>query len=265
MEKWSRSGRRSRSIGLKPEAYEEMFRLEDRHWWFVGRRAAIGPVIDSTVPDGDAQKILMVGCGTGGNLRLLTPKGKVFALDYSRDAVARAKQRDEATISQASAMALPFADEAFDHVTCLAVFYHSGVTDDVAAMREAWRVCKPGGIFVTTDPAFNFVRSSRHDEYMHTGRRYTKRTITERVQEAGFEFITAGYYQMSLLPIAFLARRLEGLLPKSEKGDIYSDLAVLPSWLNSLVAGVLKAEAALGHMVPLPFGLSCYCVARKPA
>ncbi len=255
--------RASRSSQLKPEAYEEMFRLEDRHWWFVGRRAAIGPVIDQHVPAGEDQKILMVGCGTGGNLRLLTPKGKVFALDFCWDGVSRAKHRDQARLAQASAMALPFGDEAFDHVMCLAVLYHRGVTDDLAAMREAWRVCKPGGMFVTTDPAFNFVRSSRHDEYMHTGRRYTKRSLLGRVCEAGFEPVKAGYYQMSMLPAAFLLRRLEGLLPRRNKG-YESDLAQFPGWVNGLIAGFLKAEAAFGRVVPLPFGLSVYCVARKP-
>ena len=248
---------------MKPEAYEEMFQLEDRHWWFVGRRAAIGPVIDAAVPSRDGQRILMVGCGTGGNLRLLTPKGQVVALDYSWDAVSRAKQRKEAELMQASAMALPFGDETFAHVMCLAVFYHRGVTDDLAAMREAWRVCKPGGMFVTTDPAFEFTRSSRHDEYMHTGRRYTKRRLLARVQEAGFEPVSAGYYQMCLLPVAFIARRIEGLLPRRER-KLDSDLAQFPAWLNGLIAGFLKAEAALGRVVPLPFGLSVYCVARKP-
>ncbi len=240
-----------------------MFRLEDRHWWFQARRAAIGPLIDRYVPAGEGQKILMVGCGTGGNLRLLQHKGKLFALDFSWDAVSRAKQRRQAEISQASAMALPFADETFDYVTCLAVFYHRGVTDDLAAMREAWRVCKPGGMFVSTDPAFNFVRSSRHDEVMHTGRRYTKRLLVQRLREAGFEPVRAGYYQMSLLPVAIAVRRLERLLPRRES-EYKSDLAVLPGWLNSLVAGFFKAEAALGRIAPLPFGLSVFCVARKP-
>ena len=240
-----------------------MFRLEDDHWWFVGRRAAIGPVIDKAVPARDGQRILMVGCGTGGNVRMLTPKGQVFALDFSWDAVSRTKRRGEATLALASAMALPFGDEEFDHVTCLAVFYHSGVTDDLAAMREAWRVCKPGGMFVTTDPAFSLTRSSRHDDYMHTGRRYTKRIIRDRVREAGFEPVTAGYYQMCLLPIAAVVRRLEGILPRG-RSDVDSDLAVLPKWLNWSIAACLRAEAALGRIAPLPFGLSCYCVARKP-
>ena len=247
---------------MKTEAYEEMFHAEDRHWWFVSRRAAVGPVIQQAIPDREGQRILMVGCGTGGNIRLVKPKGDVFAVDLSADAVSFCGQRHEATLAQASAMALPFRDEAFDHVTCLAVCYHRGVTDDVAALREAWRVCRPGGVLVTTDPAFNFVRTCRHDEYMHTGRRYTRQIILDRVRQAGFEPVKAGYYHMCLLPAALVVRRLQALMPCRD--GLESDLWDLPKLLNRTLAGLLRVEADIGRRLRLPFGLSVYCVARKP-
>lgn len=246
---------------MKQEAYDELFRLEDRHWWFLSRRAAIGPVIERAVPARDGQRILMVGCGTGGNVRLLTPKGQVFALDYSWDAVSRSRQRGEATLAQASAMALPYADETFDHVMCLAVLYHRGVTDDVAALREAWRVCKPGGVLVTTDPAFDFVRTSQHDELNQTGRRYTKRSIVQSVRRAGFKPTGVGYYHMSLLPIAFGVRRLQALLPQPSEQK--SDLWLLPGIVNQTLTNLLRVEAEIGRRVGWPFGLSAYCVAHK--
>ena len=204
----------------------------------------------------------MLGCGTGGNVRLLTPKGKVFAVDLSWDAVSRCHKRREAKLAQANAMALPFEDCTFDHVTCLAVFYHRAVTDDRVALREAWRVCRPGGTLVTTDPAFDFVRDSAHDEYMHTGRRYTKRLILHRMRQAGFQPVNAGYYHMCLLPIAFVARHLQTFLFRRKRLD--SDLWQFPALLNRALANALRVEAEIGRRLALPFGLSVYCVARKP-
>ena len=228
----------------------------------MSRRAAIGPVIEEAVPAHPGQRILMVGCGTGGNVRLLTRKAQVFALDYSWDAVSRARQRGEATLARASAMALPYGDGAFDHVMCLAVLYHRGVTDDVAALREAWRVCKPGGMLVTTDPAFNFVRTSQHDELNQTGRRYTKRSVLRSVRRAGFDPVSASYYHLSLLPIAFAVRRLQALLP--QRSGEKSDLWLLPDTVNRALINLLRVEAEIGRRVGWPFGLSVTCVAQKP-
>ena len=42
--------------------------LEDRHWWFRGRRAIVRRLVHRAFPPADGRAIVDVGCGTGANL-----------------------------------------------------------------------------------------------------------------------------------------------------------------------------------------------------
>ncbi len=49
---------------------------------------------------------------------------------------------------------LTYPDESFNHVTCVSVIEHVGPGGDEKAVREMWRVLKPGGVLhLTTDVA----------------------------------------------------------------------------------------------------------------
>lgn len=99
----------------------------------------------------DGMRVLEVACGTGivtQHLRNLLPAGsELVATDLSEPMLgfARRKFPSEAAIQwqQADAMALPFADQSFDAVVCQ--FGLMFVPDKAAAVREAYRVLKPGG------------------------------------------------------------------------------------------------------------------------
>lgn len=54
------------------------------------------------------------------------------------------------SLSSASALALPFADDTFDKVICSEVLEH--IPDYRAALREVERVLKPGGLFCASVP-----------------------------------------------------------------------------------------------------------------
>jgi len=51
---------------MEAAAFDEMFRLEREHWWFVGKRL----LVDALMPglDGARPRVLDFGCGTGGLL-----------------------------------------------------------------------------------------------------------------------------------------------------------------------------------------------------
>lgn len=97
------------------------------------------------------ERVLDVACGTGVVTRLVAERvgatGTVAALDVSPGmlAVARSLPAPAAPVEwhESSAESLPFADDAFDLVTCQMGLQF--VPDQRAALREQHRVLAPGG------------------------------------------------------------------------------------------------------------------------
>ena len=123
--------------------------------------------------------ILEVACGRGGFVRELARSGAhVTGCDFSLTAlrVGQAKLRAQgdgtsAALIQGDAQALPFADESFDVIVSCETIEH--VPDAQKALREMWRIARPGAkLFLTTPNYANLM--GLYDLYArvrHPGRR----------------------------------------------------------------------------------------------
>jgi ubiquinone/menaquinone biosynthesis C-methylase UbiE len=117
------------------------------------------------LPPVEGKKILEIACGRGGFSRLLGSRGAmVCGADFSTSAVAIAKERlirhrslaDHVAYEQADAQNMPFEENSFDMVISCETIEH--LPDPQAAVREMYRVCRPGGfLYLTTPNYMNFM------------------------------------------------------------------------------------------------------------
>ena len=113
------------------------------------------------LPDVAGLSGIDIGCGEGHNTRLIAARGaRLFGVDVAETFIepARAAERESRLGIEyllASAVALPFADEALDFVVATMSFMGIPETDEVLA--ETWRVLKPGGFlqFSISHPCFD--------------------------------------------------------------------------------------------------------------
>lgn len=246
---------------MEPVEYEVMAAVEDRHWWYSGMRALAAAWLDPLFADRRDLAILDAGCGTGGNGEFLRRYGHPIGLDLARQALILGRRRLPGRILGASVVELPFPDACFDLVTSFDVLYHRAVIDQAAALREAWRVLKPGGYLLIRLPAYQWL-SSKHDRAVHGQRRYTVPKVRAALAGAELHVERLSYINSLLFPIPLAQRGIERLMPRAH--DTESDLLPPPRTINQLLRLIVQAEAAwLRKGGSFGWGLSVLGLARK--
>ena len=251
---------------MREQDYADLYALEESLWWFTGMREVTRVLLDPFCPPGRARDVLDAGCGTGGMLTWLeryAGGGRVAGIDISEAGLEFCRSRGLRDVSQASVTELPFDDESFDLVTSFDVLVQlPGEGSDEQAMREMFRVLRPGGVAFVRVAAYEWMRSG-HDEALNTQRRYTLPQLVERMERAGFRVRRATYANSLLLPAAVVRRLLLKRLGLADRG---SDVKPPGSErLNRALASALRAEASFLKRpdAKLPAGLSNICVAEK--
>ncbi len=242
---------------MQQHTYAIMNRVEDSHWWYVGRRAILESFLDGIIKKSKIEnpKILDVGCGTGGNLEMLASFGAAEGVDVSDDALEYCQQKG-LKAHKGLAEALPFEDESFDVITALDVVEH--LDDDIAGLKEMNRVLKKGGRTLVFVPAFMWLWGVQDDVSNHRIR-YTKKQIVERLEKAGFDIERATYANWTFFAPILGGRalmKLTGIKPESENN-------VNISALNGVFGKLLGAERFFLKNFNFPFGVSIVIVAKK--
>lgn len=254
---------------MRPDTYRMLAEREETYWWHRARRAMSLRLLRRHGLAAGC-RWLDLGCGPGGNLRLLQPlqPDLVVGVDLYPEALASARQKaPEASLVRADiSRRLPFADAAFDVATTFNVLYHAWVASEADVLAEAKRVLRPGGLMLVTEPAFSIL-AREMDVVAMTRRRYRRGEFAALLRAAGFEVLLSSYFTSFGFPLLLGMKALRSLRAgwSHEDSGPQADMKPLSPALGDVLHGLATIEArAIEGGIPMPFGTTLVCLARRP-
>lgn len=242
---------------MEIKEYRNIYKNEGSHFFYRASHDIIASLIDRYLERKKEASVLDAGCGTGLLAKKLETYGRVTAIDYSLEAIKFAKKRG-VNVKKRTVTDTLFADNSFDLITCIDVIYHESIKNDLLALKEFFRILKPGGILILRVPAFNFLYSA-HDKYVGTRNRYSKRDLMRKLKKIGFKIKKISYINMLLFFPALFKALLDKFNPKKNK----SGVSTIVEPINSFLIFLLSLEIFLLKFINLPLGIGVIAVGEK--
>lgn len=244
------------------KAFEALYKVEDKHFWFAVRQEVIKIVINKNIRQKKGHSFLEIGCGTGIVLVLLEQLGfSVTGLDMHSEGLRFAKKRTKARLLCADIYNLDQTVK-YENIGLFDVVEH--VDDDVPFFKACREHLVKGGKLVATVPA-DMRLWSRMDEASGHKRRYDKSELINLLQKSGFKIDFISYFNFLLYVPQFLFRKFsDKQLQKETQQNLLIEELRLPSFpINFLLKWMLLVESQLLRFISLPFGTSLIVVGSK--
>ena len=242
---------------MKTEAFKKHEKIEEKHWWFKARREIIKSTL-AKMEINQNPKILEVGSGTGGNLKMLSSFGDLTSVEISELAINISKIKTGNIVDIKSGSLpdnLPNFTHNFDLICLFDVLEH--IKEDDRSLEKIYSLLNPNGFIFITVPAHQWLWSEI-DELVEHVRRYSKKELKKKIFNAGFELKKISFFNFFLFPLAVLARLTSKLFKKQALG-----LSIPIKIINDCLYYIFSSEKRFLKRINFPLGLSLICVARK--
>jgi SAM-dependent methyltransferase len=238
----------------------EAMRLEDTLWWYVGRLCILKKYLERAKHEVSLPRILEVGCGSGGNLEILSKYGEVVGVERSEILANRARSRCFAK----DVLVGDFFDIDISYdftLICLFdVLEHT--EDDDGFLKKLHKQVRPDHLLLLSVPACQFLYS-QHDALLHHYRRYSRKNLEKLLQSNGYTILKGSYFVFFLFPVVAVSRLKEKVMLLLGRRQSTVKIGVVPNWLNWVLTRVLKLEATLSQIISFPIGVWLIVLAKK--
>lgn len=243
-----------------PVWYAELVKFETQHFWFKARNELLQWFAKRFLPK--KAKYLELGCGSGFVLKMISesfPDWSISATEAKVEGLKFARSRVPAGTQflQVDARKIPFIDE-FDVVGAFDVIEH--IDDDVSVLGEISKALKQDGFVFLSVPQHMFLWSQFDDIGCHF-RRYSKRELFTKLEDAGFKVVSSTSFNSLLLPLMMLSRLSKK--NESKKVDVMEEFRI-SKIANGMLYFVMKIEIFCVRLgIRWPAGGSRIVVAQK--
>lgn len=257
-----------------------LFSIEDKSWWFQYRIKIIIFLIEKFMNEN--KHIYDIGGGNGFAVKKIMewismkpstnedPKDKITLIEPSMQACINAAHRDVQSVIHGTLCNEDIKDNCIEQVLLLDVLEHIEQDDDF--LKLLYRKVRDKGIVILTVPAHHCLWSSEDESAGHY-RRYTKKALCKKVQNAGFTILKQSYF-FSFLFIPILLGRVAaekiGFIKKAdsrtekEKQNIMERQFIKqPAIVKFILQNVQNLECSILKKHTILFGSSIIMVLKK--
>lgn len=238
---------------------DNLFTQEEKHFWFIARKEFILKNIKNYISVD--KKIIEIGAGTGNVARYLMQNGykDISVGEMHLNGLKYAKDYGIKECYQFDLLDTPFENE-FDSVCMFDVLEH--IQNDNLALQNIYKSLKTDAEIVLTVPAHMWLWN-RDDAIAGHKVRYTKYDLIRKLENNGFEIVTAKYFFISIIPLLYLRT----ILNKDDKSNIkeeeYSSDISMNSTIGSILLFISRIEKKINKYLPNLFGGSLFIIAKK--
>ncbi len=211
--------------------------------------------------------VLEVGCSSGFLLRDLKqalPDALLIGSDCVREPLDQlARSLPGVPLLQFDLVHCPLPSTSMDVVVLLNVLEH--IADDRGALRQVFRILKPGGAAIIEVPAGPDLYDV-YDRLLLHHRRYTLAGLRAVLGQEGFTVAHASSLGALLYPGFWCVKRRNQrylAAPEAVQREMVAR-SIRATARNRLLEGVMWLEDRLRAVLPLPVGIRCLATCVKP-
>lgn len=251
-------------ISYPDKGHSTYYSIEEKSFWFRHRNNCIIALAQTYPPRNDGI-IYDIGGGNGYVSLGLAQNGfKTVLVEPGRNGAMNAKARGVEQVICSSFANAGFLQKSLPAIGLFDVLEH--IEDDFSFLQSIHSLLSGGGKLYLTVPAYSFLWSAEDVLAKHY-RRYSLKSISKKLKQAGFQIDYASYiFKYLPLPIFFLRTlpfKLNNTPPIQKKNMISSEHMTEGHPLKYFLEKLLATEIDnIKNKSPMNFGGSCILSAR---